>query len=80
MAFFPEDAVIPDKSSACWRDFVTGKKTLQTQILGLQMLLKRIQRAAASTPGDATIQAGADEVHAFFVKFEKILANEIKSL
>jgi hypothetical protein len=72
--------VIPDKSSACWRQLATGKKTVQTQVLGLQMILKRIQRNLDDAPPESALQAAAEELHTFFIKYEKILDNEIKSL
>jgi hypothetical protein len=72
--------VIPDKANPCWREMVTGKRSVQTQMLGLQMILKRMQRHLASSPDDAAIQAAAHEVHGFFLKYESSLSNEIKSL
>jgi hypothetical protein len=72
--------MIPDKSSACWRQLATGSKTVETQILGLQLLLKRIHRTLEKASDAAAINSGAEEIHAFFIKFEKILPNEIKSL
>ena len=35
---------------------------------------------AALRPPDATIQTAAEELHAFFIKYQAVLANEIKSL
>ena len=72
--------MIPDKSSKCWRNLATGGKKIQTEQLGLQMLLKRIQSKLTATSPDGDIRAGAEELHAFFVKYEKILGNELKSL
>lgn len=72
--------MIPDKASPCWRQLVTGTRTVQTQMLGLQMILKRMQRHLASSPDDSAIQSAAHEVHAFFLKYESSLSTEIKSL
>jgi hypothetical protein len=72
--------LIPDISHPCWRNLASGKLTLQTQFLGLQMILKRQQRKLEGKPGDAALQAAAEELHGFFVKYEAVLANEIKSL
>lgn len=72
--------MIPDKSSACWRQLATGKTAIQTQMLGLQMILKRMQRYLAAASDEATIQSAAHDVHAFFLKYESSLTNEIKSL
>ncbi len=72
--------MIPEKSNACWRELITGKKAIQTQALGLQLVLKRLQRMVSTTSGEPALALAVDELHAFFVKYEKILANEIKSL
>jgi hypothetical protein len=75
-----EDIMVPDKSSACWRQLVTGNKTIQTESLALQMLLKRMQRSLHAASPTRGVDVAAEELHAFFVKYEKMLANEIKSL
>jgi hypothetical protein len=77
---FGEATVIPNRSDACWRNIATGKKAIQTQTLGLQLIMKRIQRAIAAEPGEAAIGKGAEDIYCFFEKYESILANEIKSL
>lgn len=72
--------MVPEQSSACWRQLVTGGKVIQTESLALQMLLKRMQRSLqAASPGRGVEEAAA-EMHAFFVKYEAMLSNEIKSL
>lgn len=72
--------MIPDKSSACWRELVTGKLPLKTEMLGLQMLLKRLQRRLQSAAAGSDTGAAAEEVHAFFVKYQGSLENELRSL
>jgi hypothetical protein len=72
--------LIPDKNNPCWQNLATGKKVIQTQFLGLQMILKRQQRHLQTSMTDATVKAAAEELHAFFVKYEAVLAPEINSL
>jgi len=72
--------MIPHPSSPCWRDLVTGKRPVQTDMLGLQMLLKRMQRHLLVAKNDADIRSAAEEVHAFFVKYQGSLTNELRSL
>ncbi len=72
--------MVPDKSSACWRQLVTGSKTIQTQSLALQMLLKRMQRGLQTASPARGVDEAVEEMHAFFVKYETMLSNEIKSL
>jgi len=75
-----EVIVIPNKSNPCWRELAVGKKLIQTQTLGLQMILKRVHRSTSATPNEAALLTAIDELHAFFVKYEKMLTEEIKSL
>lgn len=72
--------MVPDTTHPCWRGIATGTKKIQTQALGLQMLLKRFQGSITPSSPAASINAAAAELHSFFVKYEKILGNEIKSL
>lgn len=72
--------MVPDKSNSCWRQILTGKKTIQTQTLALQMLLKRLQRNITPSTSEADIDAAAGELHAFFIKYQNMLSLEIKSL
>lgn len=72
--------MIPDKTHACWRSLATGTKKIQTDALGLQMLLKRIHGKVTPASPDGEIRAAAEELQAFFAKYEKILQNEIKAL
>ncbi|MBI1754165.1 MAG: hypothetical protein HY014_10805 [Acidobacteria bacterium] len=72
--------MVPDKSSSCWRQILTGKKALQTQTLALQMLLKRLQRNITPTTSEADIGIAIGELHAFFTKYQNMLSTEIQSL
>lgn len=58
----------------------TGEKKIQTTQLGLQMLLKRINGKINPKSPDGEQQAAADELHDFFVKYERILSAEISAL
>jgi hypothetical protein len=79
-----EGTVLPDASHPCWRELANGQRSLKTQALGLQLILKRIERAARETPPgalrDVLINLGAEEIHAFFVKYEKLLGAELQAL
>lgn len=72
--------MIPNPTQPCWQKLASGKTPLKTDNLGLQMLLKRLQGKLGATPPDGELRSAAAELHAFFVKYEKILANEIKAL
>lgn len=72
--------MIPDQSNSCWHQILTGKKTIQTQTLALQMLLKRLQRNITPLSSEADIGHAAGELRAFFIKYQNMLSLEIKSL
>jgi hypothetical protein len=72
--------LVPDKSHACWRSLAMGTKTIKTDALGLQMLLKRVHGKITPSSPAGDIRIAAEELQAFFAKYEKILGNEIKSL
>lgn len=71
--------MVPDKSNARWKELAAGKKTLNTDNLGLQMLLKRIQSKTAGG-NSAEIDKAAGELFDFFTKYEKILGKEVAAL
>lgn len=72
--------MIPNPTQPCWQKLASGKTPLKTDNLGLQMLLKRLHGKLGAAPLEADLRQAASELHAFFVKYEKILANEIKAL
>lgn len=72
--------MIPPPSNAVWRELATGQRTLVTNQLGLQMLLKRLAITLKPTSPANDIHAAALEVHAFFVKYERILQPELAAL
>lgn len=69
--------MIPDKNSSKWRDLVTGKRPLATDHLGLQLFLKRVSTKLKPTSPTTDIDAAVTELHAFFVKYERILQKEV---
>lgn len=72
--------MIPGKDASCWRKLARGEIALQTQTLGLQLILKRVHKAVAADPGGGAVEKGAEDIWTFFSKYECILANEIQSL
>jgi len=72
--------VIPDKSNRKWRELVTGKTSLQTENLGLQMFLKRAASKLAQETSTDEIDKSITELHSFFVKYERVLQKEIAAI
>lgn len=74
---YRESTMIPPKSSGKWRDLVTGKRQLPTDHLGLQLFLKRVSTKLKPTSPAQEIEDAVGELHAFFVKYERILQKEL---
>ena len=68
-------AAVPPLSNPCWTRLANGGlKRLKTDHLGTQFLVKRMERSTDPTPTKAA------EIHAFFVKWERILGAELAQL
>ncbi|NBC35770.1 hypothetical protein GTZ99_04275 [Novosphingobium sp. FSY-8] len=66
---------LPPRTATCWQRLATGGlKQLKTSNLGAQMLGQRLEMSKLSAAQKA------DEIYAFFVKWERGLTNEISQL
>lgn len=66
---------VPAPSHACWQKLANGSlANLKTDHLGTQLMTKRIIRSTDP------VAAKAAELHAYFTKWERILANEVAQL
>lgn len=66
---------VPPMNHPCWQRLASGGITrLKTQHLGTQLMSKRIERST----DPVTVKVA--EMHAFFTKWERILAAEVQQL
>ncbi len=66
---------LPPQSNPCWQRLANGGlQRIKTSHLGTQLLAKRIERSADP------VNVKAAEIHAFFVKWERILPSEVAQL
>jgi len=66
---------VPPLYNPCWARLANGGlKRLKTNHLGTQFLIKRMERSTDS----AAVKAA--EIHAFFVKWERILTAELEQI
>ena len=66
---------LPPASAPCWQSLATGgMQRLQTPLLAAQLLAKRVERS------NAPIATKAAEIRSLFVKYERLLADEIAQL
>ena len=66
---------IPSASHPCWQRLASGALArIKTQHLGTQLMTKRMERSTDPVPVKAA------ELHAFFSKWERVLAAEVQQL
>jgi hypothetical protein len=66
---------VPPLNHPCWHRLAGGAlSNIRTQHLGTQLMSKRMQRSADP------VEVKAAELHAFFSKWERALANEVSQL
>lgn len=66
---------VPTPNDLCWQRLAGGALSrIRTRHLGMQFLIKRIERSADPAA------AKASEIHAFFAKWEPTLGDEIQQL
>ncbi len=70
--------MIPAKQHETWRALVTGKMKHQFKSVPAGLMLARIGRDYARAPGN--LGALVDELHAFFVKYEAVLEDDIQQV
>ena len=66
---------VPAANNPCWQKLANGGLArLKTAHLGTQLLTKRLERSTDP------VSVKAAEVHAFFTKWERVLASEVQQL
>lgn len=66
---------LPPPQNPVWQKLAGGALSrLRTQNLSVQLMTKRLDRT------NATAAEKAAEIHAFFVKWERVLGSEIQQL
>lgn len=70
--------MIPPKEDPRWKDLLTGKTNHPFKVASAGMCVARNQRHVLQDP--AQMAQGVAEVHAFFEKFERILADDLQVL
>lgn len=63
-----------------FRKLIEQKVKYQSDNLGLNLLISRLQRKYAGDPSNEVLDGCVQEMNAFFSKYEKILQNETEKL
>lgn len=69
---------MPPRDDPTWQALVERPDAHAYQFLALKIMLQRIARRPPTTP--AEVDAAADEVYAFFVKNERLVAADIQTI
>lgn len=72
--------MIPPKTDRRWEVLVTGKINSNFKCLPLGMMISRQKREFQKDNSKEEIRKLVDEAYSFFVKFESILQDDIKSI
>lgn len=66
---------VPSAEHPCWQRLAAGALArMQTQHLGTQLMIKRLERS------NDPPAAKAREIHAFFARWERALSQEVQQL
>jgi len=69
--------MIPPKTDPRWKNLIEGNIQHTFKLVSAGMCLARNQRHVHLNPNPETLQAAIDEVHAFFTKYENLLAEDL---
>ncbi len=72
--------MLPPKTDNRWQSLVTGKKQYKLQAVPASMLLSRVIRSTQHDGSQENIQRCVDEAYDFFIRYEAILDNDIKTI
>lgn len=72
--------MVPTPNHPRYRQLVTGEFVHNFKQFSAGMCVSRNQRKVAMNPESTTVNGAIHEVHAFFEKFENILADDLKAI
>ena len=70
--------MFPDQKDAKWQDLVLGTKSYSFKSVPLGMMLSRHKREVTQDSSKENLESHINAVYSFFIKYEKILADDIK--
>jgi hypothetical protein len=72
--------MLPPKQSPVWREFATGKRSLNSSKLAINLMAKSVQVSYQRDPSPANVEVLADRVREFFAQYEKGFADEFSRM
>ena len=71
---------VPADNNPAWADLISGTLRLNTQNVGLQMMIEQIRISVQRNPSDASKLAGVKLLRQFFLKRQRLLTTELEQL
>ncbi|MEX2516549.1 MAG: hypothetical protein WD572_06510 [Gammaproteobacteria bacterium] len=71
---------VPPEQHPIWEQLIQGSVKLDTQVVGLQMMLERVRQSIERNPSAASKTAGIKILRQFFGKHQNRLSHEIQQL
>lgn len=71
---------IPAEQHHCWAQIISGEQDIDTEHVGLQMMIERVRLSVANSPSESSRLAAAKILRQFFVKHKVRLSDELKQL
>ena len=76
----PAVITVPATNHECWQKLLNGTLTLNTDAVGLQMMLERVRMSISRNPTESNRAAGIKILHQYFVKHQNRHREEILTL
>ena len=76
----PTEVSIPAEDAACWHDLINGVLKIDTNAVGLQMMMERVRQSVEKNDTDANRIAGIKILRQYFIKHQASAQNEILQL
>ncbi len=71
---------VPAENHPSWNKLIIGEIRLDTNAVGLQMMMERVRQSVERNPSEASKRAGIKILRQFFLKHQNRLQNEIMQL
>ncbi|MBL1142319.1 MAG: hypothetical protein HND53_09845 [Proteobacteria bacterium] len=76
----PANVSIPAEDATCWQDLIKGNLKIQTNAVGLQMMMERVRQSIEKNDSDTNRMAGIKILRQYFIKHQASAQNEILQL
>ena len=71
---------VPAENAACWKQLINGELKIQTNAVGLQMMLERVRQSIEKNNSESNRMAGIKILRQYFIKHQGSSENEILQL